>query len=267
MVRGSAIRVTGLGSVGDIPDPIPYAVSKSVVSVSINEVTDAGNNEVLRTDEDERRLLFVQSASTIRFTADINFLRVDPGVLSLVANTPLTMNAAGDYVGFDQNTRRKAASFALEVWTRLARGGAKIDAGFGEAPFGVAQFGGQRPLTGQWGYTVLPFLKGGYLSGFKFENGLVSFNLAGAQTRRSSRWGVGPYDLEGPHERMLSVIPRNTAFRLFITPTPPPAQVDGTQTTTDVIDGGTATVTSADVLAGGTAPVTSGWIIEGGRAR
>lgn len=267
MVRGSAVRITGLGKRGELPDPIQYAVSKSVATVQINEVTEASSNEFIGLDseDDENRLHFIRPEQPLFYTVDVDFLRTDPGVLSLVAGVQLIYDYPGfgmfafgegpfggtvpdgaTVIGFDSETRQPAASFALEVWSRLA--------GENCAP-GVREYG----------YTLFPFLKGGYLSGFKFENGLVSFNLRKAMTRKVPRWGVGPYDLEGPQERLTEMVSRNSMFRTLVTTAPPPAEQDGIQTTTDVIDGGTATVTSADVVDGQTVS-TSVWIVEGGRA-
>lgn len=250
-VRGSALRVTGLGDRGEILTPTPSAVSKAVVSVTINEITETGGSELLRTDEDEARLHFVRPTQLIRNTVDVDFLRVDPGVLTLVSGVPVVRNAAGEVVGFDSKTRVPATSFALEVWSKLA---------------GNACEGGQQ----EWGYTLLPFLRGGYLSGFRFENNLISFNLRGAKTRREPRWGVGPHDLQGPFERLTDTVSRTTTFKNVILPAPPPAQTEGVQTSTDIIDNGTADNPMPDPSAllkvdGGSAQ-NGPWIIEGGRA-
>lgn len=249
-VRGSALRVTKLTSVGSATDPIQYAVSKSASRVVVNEVSEDNLNEMVRSDvtaRDERRLFLSKPGNTVRYTADVDFIRVDPGVLTLVSGVPLVLNAHGDVVGFDSKTKLRAVSFGLEVWTRLA--------------------GAECTLSGEreWGYTALPFLRGGYLSGFEFANGLVSFNLRGAQTRKVSRWGVGPFDLYGVHERLLSLVSRNTMLINFAGPIQPPAQVEGVQTTTDVIEGGSAASTSPDVV-DGEFVATSPWIIDGGRA-
>lgn len=314
MVRGSALRVTGLGPRGEIPDTIQYATSKSVAKVTINEMTDAGQTERLTTPEDEPRLLFTRPEKTIRYLVDIDFLRVDPGVLSLVTGVPLAYahNAGFDEVpfdispfdtittqevrGFDAATRRPAKAFGLEVWTRLA-GGVACPPGtspveFGEGGFGEGIMGGGGSAGGstfgggsfgggvfgggsgsdlvdnarRWGYTVFPYLRGGYLSGFEFRNGLVSFNLRRAQTRRMPRWGVGPHDLEGAHRRLVASVAKDVSFRSFVTMAQPPVEQCGIIETTDVIDGGSASMTTSDVIDGGSAGNTSAWIVEGGRA-
>lgn len=290
MVRGSALRVTGLGTRGQVPDTVQYAVSKSASKVTINEMTDAGQTERLRTNEDKTRLMFVRPEKTIRYTVDIDFLRVDPGVLSLVAGVPMVYAHAPGFDelpfdispfdsvstqevrGFDSVTRRPAKAFGLEVWTRLAGVACDDDVastGFGDGLFGDGVMGGGLSGTSggrRWGYTVFPFLRGGYLSGFEFRNGLVSFNLRQAQTRRAPRWGVGPHDLEGANRRLLTSVPRSLFFRSFITTAQPPSEQCGVIETTDVIDGGSASMTSADVIDGGTSDSTSAWIVEGGSA-
>lgn len=248
LVRGSSIRVTRLGNTGGLLDPIQYGVSKSVASVTINEVSEAESNESLGSEEtdDDIRLRLVRPAQTIRYLADISFLRTDPGILSLIAGVPLVLDDSGDVVGFDFETRRPATAFALEVWSKLA---ASVCAD------------GQR----QWGYTLFPFLKGGYVSGVEFKNGLASFNLIGAQARRVPRWGAGPFDLTGTDERLLAPVSGNVLFKQFLTTAAPPTQVDGVQVTDDVIEGGTATMTTDDIVDGEFVD-TSEWIVEGGRA-
>lgn len=271
-VRGSGIRITGLTDRGALPEIVPYATSKSVVRVGITEVTDPAKNEALRNPENARRLRLTKAAKTIRNIVDVDFLRVDPGVLSLVAGVDLVYRPdpeglgfgegefggmyfggpLGDLVGFDVGTRLNAVSFALEVWTKLA---------------------GQRCADGTplWGYTLFPYLRGGRVSGFTFENGLVSFNLRGAQTRRVSRWGVGPHDMTGPFERLISPVSRNTASRTFMTTAPPPAQANGIQYLgVDIISNGTPAnpmpyPDAPFILNGGTPADAGPYIISGGR--
>lgn len=271
LVRGSGLRVTGLDRRGQVPDPIPFATSKSVVKVSIAEVSESGSTEIFKNPEDEKRLRFVRPTQTIRHTVDIEFLRVDPGVYSIVAGVPMVYSNGslgfggtpfgegpfgeglgdGDVVGFDTDTHKRPASFALEVWSKLA----------GRTCADGSSF---------YGYTLFPHLKGGRLSGFRFANGLVSFNLIGAQTRRASRWGVGPHDLIGPFDRLLSPVSRNSSYQVFVTPGQPPIEVCGMQSVTDVLDNGDAANPMPDpeapFIVDGGAAETSAYIIDGGRA-
>ncbi len=270
-VRGSALRITGLDERGRVPDDIPYAVSKSVIRVSVREVTESGATDIFKTPEDERRLRIIRPAQTIRNEVDVEFLRVDPGVLSMVSGAISVgmsssfgfgegpfgedsfggeMGGSGDIVGFDVDTHTAPASFALEVWSKLA-GSACVD--------------GQR-----WGYTLFPFLKGGRISGFQFSNGLVSFNLIGAQTRKHPRWNVGPHDIDGVFQRLLTPVSRNSVYRMFVTEGAPPVEACGIAYRTDVLDNGTAANPmpdpSAPLAVDGGGAETSPYIIYGGRA-
>jgi len=241
MIRGSALRVTSLTKRGTFDGAgSPYVVSKAVARVTITENTEAGNSELVRNDEGEARLYFVRPDQTVRFYVDIDFLRVDPELLNLVTGVPVAYNAAGDIVGFDANTRIPAQSFGLEIWSKLT---------------GQACESGER----KYGYTLFPWLKGGTLSGFTFENGLASFNLRGARSQKGASWGLGPHVVD-----MDTEVSRNTHWRSVITTTPPPAQTDGS--TVDTIEGGTAFSTSADIVDGGTAAATSSDVVEGGSA-
>lgn len=264
--------MTGLTIKGQVPDTVRYATSRSVAKIQIEEVVDNPSSEMLSNPDGERRIRIHQNATTIHNRVAVQFLRVDPGMLALVAGVKIVYRAdpdapgfgeggfgefffggdEGDAMGFDEVLRRKPVAFALEVWSNLA---------------------GQRCADGSpmYGYTLFPFLKGGRLTGFRFANGLVSFNVVGAQTRRNPGWGVGPHDLEGPFQRLLTPVGRGVSWRQFITPAAPPAQVCGIQTLlSDAIDNGTAAnplpdPTAAMVVDGGGA-TTSAWIIDGGRA-
>lgn len=265
MVRGSGIRLTDLDLTGAYDDlDTRYATSKSVVSIQINEVTESGGNELIRNDDDEPRLHFVTNDTMIRYDADINFLRCDPEILRLLTGVPLAFNASGDIVGFDATTRLPAKAFALEVWSKLTGVSCVADAvaaGFGEFNFGEGSFGddeGSLLSRRPYGYTLFPFLKGGTIGGFTFANGLVSFNIKGARTQRGSKWGVGPYDLEGPYMRLMEPVSRNTAWRSFITSAQPPGTYPGINSFEDVIYGGDVNGSSPDIFDANVGPWSIG---------
>lgn len=240
MVRGSVIRVTALDKRGRIPSRVQYAVTNALATITIDEVSESGANEMIRNEEEERRLLFVRAPQTIRYKAGIDFLRCDPSILSLVSGVPTVTNADGDIVGFDGRSRLPANAFALEVWTRLTERCADG--------------------TPQWGYTVFPYLKGGVLSGFAFSNGLVAFDLVGAQTRRYPGWADGPFGSD-----MTSGVSGNTAWRQTLTALPPPEVTEGVVEFEDAIEGGNAMMTGSDVV-DGQFVLTSNGVVNGGTA-
>jgi hypothetical protein len=215
-VRGSVIRVTRLDACGN-PDPGASAVvvSKRISTVTIDEVTDDGTNIRERNFGDE--LCIVDDAFTqiIGYTADIALCGVDPALVSLLTGQPTVVNAAGDIVGFDATTDIDLDSFgfSLEVWSRIA-GSACDPSGF-------------RP----WGYTVFPYLKGGRVGGFTFENGAVQFTISGAQTRDGNGWGAGPFDVDRDELQAPSPLTDplgvNTHYRNILVTLDPPAAACG----------------------------------------
>lgn len=211
-VRGSVIRVTRLDSCGN-PEPGTSAVvvSKRISTVTIDEVTEEGTNIRERNFGDE--LCIVDDAFTqiLGYTADIALCGVDPDLIGILTGQPVVTNAAGDVVGFDATTDIDLDSFgfSLEVWSRIA--GTACDPS------------GNRP----WGYTVFPFLKGGRIGGFSFENGAVQFTISGAQTRDGNGWGVGPFDVDrdelGAPAPLTEALTPNTHYRNILVTLDPPA--------------------------------------------
>lgn len=213
-VRGSVIRATRLDACGN-PDPGASAVvvSKRISSVSIEEVTEDGTNIRDRNFGDE--LCVVDDAYTdlIGFSTEIALCGVDPDMISLFTGQPVVTNAAGDVVGFDANTGidLDEFGFSLEVWSKIAGGACNNENGFRN-----------------WGYTVFPFLKGGRIGGFSFENAAVQFTISGAQTRDGNGWGVGPFDVDrgaGPGyapSPLHTPLGENTAFRSMLVSLDPP---------------------------------------------
>lgn len=215
-VRGSVIRVTRLDACGN-PDPGASAVvvSKRVSSVTIDEVTEDGTNIRDRNFADELCVVDDSFTQILGYTAEIALCGVDPDLISLFTGQPVVTNAAGDVVGFDATTDVNLDSFgfSIEVWSRIA--GAACDTS------------GNR----QWGYTVFPFLKGGRLGGFSFENAAVQFTISGAQTRDGNGWGVGPYDVDRSAANapapLNSALGANTHYRSMLVTLDPPEAACG----------------------------------------
>ena len=216
-VRGSVIRVTRLDACGN-PDPgaSAVAVSKRISSVTIEEVTDDGTNIRERNFGDELCGLDDACTSLGGYTAEVALCGVDPGLVGLFTGQPVVLNHAGDIVGFDAPTSVNLDDFgfSLEIWSRLA-GSACSPSGF-------------RP----WGYTVFPFLKGGRIGGFTFENGPVQFTISGAQTRDGNGWGVGPFDVDrdelGAPSPLVTPLGVNTHYRSIQVTLDPPTASCGT---------------------------------------
>lgn len=215
-VRGRVIRVTRLDGCGN-PDPGASAVvvSKRISTVTIDEVTDDGTNIRERNFGDELCIVDDAFTTIIGYTADIALCGVDPDLVSLFTGQPVVADAEGNIIGFDATTSIDLDSFgfSLEIWSRIA--GAACD------PSG----------NRKWGYTVFPFLKGGRLGGFSFENGPVQFTISGAQTRDGNGWGAGPFDVmrdgSGLPIPLFTPLGVNTHYRNIITTLDPPEAACG----------------------------------------
>lgn len=216
-VRGSVIRATLLDACGN-PDPGASAVvvSKRISTVTIAEVADSGTNIRERNFADELCVVDDAFDTVIGYTAEIALCGVDPGLVSLLTGQPVVVNASGDIVGFDAETGIDMDSFgfSLEVWSRIA--GSACD------PSG----------NRKWGYTVFPFLKGGRLGGFSFQNGAVQFTISNAQTRDGNGWGVGPFDVDrdgsGNPAPLNTPLGVNAHYRNILVTLDPPAASCGT---------------------------------------
>lgn len=198
-IRGSVLRVTELDHCGSYASQnVRFATTSGIIKVTVEEETTSQSAEIFRTPEGELRMVLRKGTQPIRNTVDIEFIKVEPHVLELVAGVIPVVHPGDNVVGFDNLVRRKPVSFALEVWSKLT----------------TKDCDEQQ----QWGHTLFPHLRGGRLKGFAFTNGLVSFTLVGAQTRRSGNWGVGPHEVQD----WVEPVSRNTNFRLTTTPVPPP---------------------------------------------
>lgn len=215
-VKGSVIRVTRLDGCGDyIAGDNAVAVSKRISTISIDEVTEEGTSIRERNFADEICIDEPGYTEQLGFTVDITLCGVDPNLITFMTGQAPVRNADGDVVGFDvvSGVDLDTFGFALEIWSKIA--GNSCDAS------------GNR----QHGYTVFPFIKGGRLGGFSFENGAVTFTITGAQTRIGHRWGVGPYDVDrddaGAPAPLHSTLPEKLHYRnILVTLAPPTASAE-----------------------------------------
>lgn len=245
MVRARVMRVTSLTAHGSVTSPVRALASATASRIAVEERSDGGSTEADRQQNtDELRVVNVRSAETVGFGVAGEFARVNPQMLSMMTGVPVVYNALGDVVGYDSDTHLPITPFALEVWSQLA---------------------GRK----EWGYTVFPHLAGGMLAGFAFGDGLVSFQMSRAVTVRHPRWGVGPYDMTGYHERLTTPVSGNTWWRNFVTEIAPPVADDEVVEFMDRIDNGGAASPHplrAGSLDGGSAAGAGAWNVIGGWA-
>ena len=215
LVRGRRLRLTRLNAGGNpVYGEDSTAVSKGFITVNFTANTTESDEINVTNAAGETCVYEPAETSLTGYGVEIEFCEVDPELFSIVTGQPVVRSTAGDVIGFDIDTQTKleGQGFAMELW-----------AGSGQTSEGAT--------TAEYGYLLLPFLKGGIVGDFTLENGAVTFTLTGANTRDGNKWGVGPYrdimlsgGVPGP---MTSPISPTTALRLIITDVAPPAAYTG----------------------------------------
>jgi hypothetical protein len=180
LVRGRRLRVTALDDCGRLVygDGV-VGVAKAFVSIGLTANTTT-SDEISVTDADgEVVVLEAEEDSLTSYSAEIVFRRVDPEVYNIITGQNVYRNYAGDIVGLVVNTKIKAKRFALEIWAGV-NGGDACD---------------NPAATGDYGYMLLPNVKGGVVGDVTIENGAINFTISGARSLDGNRWGRGPYDV------------------------------------------------------------------------
>jgi hypothetical protein len=181
MIRGRAMRVTRLTACG-APSLGPASKIETAGFVSVSLTSNTQTPEAIEVTNANGDICISDTpvSKFINYGAEIAFCGVDPELVAMLTGQPVVMGgtASADIVGFRQNSRIDVnlIGFALELWTGIA--GDACTAG-----------------SVDYGYILLPFLKGGTLSDFTVENGAINFTLTGATTRDGAGWGVGPYNV------------------------------------------------------------------------
>jgi hypothetical protein len=212
LIQGTRMRATRLNECGEVVyGDCAYVVSEGFISVAMSDNVEDGDEFKQKTAGgvfcvNQRSLPLLNWIETA-----IEFCEVNPELFELVSGSPLVLDDSSppQAVGFGTDSDSYAsASFALEVWTNLARSSAG------------ACVGGTRH-----GYLLLPWLIEGTIGDITIENGTVNFTVNNI-TAEGNSWGTGPYDVIvdslGNPSRLLEPIPTNRHRHLQFTSLAPP---------------------------------------------
>lgn len=182
-VTGRAMRVTRTDNCGRVVvGEYNQAVSDGLVTVAFTAIQDAGT-AITSTKFNGRPCVNQPAKPTlIGYGVTATFCNVDFELFEIITGLPLRFDASGAVIGIEADTEipLDGAGFALEVWTGTEGGDACEN----------------ENAEGDYGYLLLPFLKGGILGDFTVENNALNFVISGATTQKGNQWGSGPYPVE-----------------------------------------------------------------------
>ncbi len=174
------MRATRLDGCGEpVLGPDSTIVSEGYVSIALTSNTETGEAITVTTASGKPFIADTPTPKFVNYGVVINFAGVNPELVTMLTGQPVVRNADGEITGFRVNSKIDVdlIGFALEFWT------------------GVAVAACEGGASAQYGYGLLPFIKGGVLGDFSIENAAISFSVSGATTRDGAGWGVGPYDV------------------------------------------------------------------------
>lgn len=172
-IRSHVARATKLDNCGaPVIGPKSTIVTDGHVSIKISPQYEDGEETAPKNAGG--KIAFVDKADDeLKYlNVEIAFLKVDPELFNMVTGQPIVLDHSGNAVGIRIGATIKA-NVALETWS--------------DVPGTVCGPDGKL-----YGYALLPWLTGGRLGDFSFENALANFTIT-TRTEMNSPWGVGPY--------------------------------------------------------------------------
>lgn len=194
-VLGKKIRVTRLDECGNAPasgTEDSVVVTDGFVTLTLSSEVEEGSEIITKKADGSLCVNEMTDPSFKRFTMELEFCGVDPGLLSLLTNAEVYEDWAGDIAGFTVPEGTIDAKFAFEMWTGLS--GQACASGVEEAS----------------GYLLLPFANAGVLGDIEVTGeDAVTFSMTDAFTKGGNSWGVGPYNVlqnDGDPDRLPTAL-------------------------------------------------------------
>lgn len=216
-VRGRRYRITRLDACGvPVYGDDGQVTTKGVVTAAFTAVSSA-TDEIRVTNSGGETCVFESSITSLEgYTAEIAVCGMDPDMFEMMTGMPVIYDIDGIAVGvaIDVAVSLEDFAFGLEIWTGLAS-----DDACGE----VGEI--------EYGYILLPYMKGGSIGDFTVENNAINFTIGNATSRKGGSWGKGPYnvvvnegDVAGP---LLVALTSTQVMALLRTKVAPPAAAEG----------------------------------------
>jgi hypothetical protein len=216
LVRGRRMRVTRQDDCGRlIFGADSQAVSKGFVSVGLTANTTE-SDEISVTDADGEVIVLEPGEENLAgYGAEIVFRQVDPELFTIITGQKVYLDYNGDAIGLAVNTKIKPKRFGLELWAGVHGGDACENPEAG----------------GDFGYMLLPNVRGGIVGDITVENGSINFTITGARSLDGNYWRQGPYPVLLNATSVPSVLPssldRDDHFLAIMVDVAPPEVVCG----------------------------------------
>jgi hypothetical protein len=216
LIRGRVMRVTKLDACGaKVLGPDSVVVTDGFISIQMSAQTSQGNTIQVTNANGKDCVLETPAPEFNGYQITAAFCGVEPQLFAMMTGQRVVYAADGTTpIGFAESSDvdLDGFGFAIEVWSTIPQGACE---------------GG----TQQYGYFLLPFVKGGVFTDSTIQNDAVDFGIQNALTKDGQGWGVGPYDVV--LDETSAPGPLNTALgtndhRLVIkTEVAPPTAADG----------------------------------------
>jgi hypothetical protein len=217
--NGRAMRMTRVDSCGR---PV-YGVGAQVVTSGFVSVGMSGEvregTEIEQVNAAGDLCLSEKGADQLKWlTVEAALCDVDPDIVALMnPNNTKILDYEGNVIGFaESDTQDISRGVALEIWADVAGDDLCDDP----------------DATQTWAYFLLPWVVGGTVGDLTIENAALTLTM-NSRTKRNSKWGVGPYDVqaasistEGP---LLLPVGAREHRRVMLTTVPPPESAPGAQ--------------------------------------
>jgi hypothetical protein len=212
------MRVTRLDGCGNkVLGPKNSVTSDGFTTAALAANTDEGETIDVTNAAGKQCILDEPAPRPTGFTVTLTFCQVDPELYTLVTGQPVVYAADGTTpVGVDVNSDvdLSTSGFALELWSSVPSN---------------ACVGGVQ----EYGYFLLPFLRGGSLGDVSIENAAITFTINNAVTKDGNNWGVGPYNVvknvSGVDSPLNVALSTKNHLHLEKTATAPPAAAGAAQ--------------------------------------
>lgn len=217
-IRGRVARVTRTDNCGrPVLGEYSQAVSAGIITTTLTPNTTE-TPEISINNFAGQRCIYEPSVPQLTgYAMEVNFCNVDFEMFEIITKQTLVFDLNGKVVGLEVDTQiaLDEEGFALETWTG-SQGSNVCD---------------DPNAQGQFGYFLLPLLKGGIVGDITVADAEITFTITGASTREGNGWGHGPYPVElngdGDPDVLYQAVSPTAALRIMVTTVAPPVEYIG----------------------------------------